>query len=869
MNADDSKSVKSVRKDLEELLRDGIKTSSLEMRSQLVIAVGRVAEVPESLSTQHRAELLRGIFENIAQDAFEHVRKEVLEGRGARKDNPERLLLAAVELLELGSAKWDDAFQAAGIDLIKERRDPYVARSGQDAQSVWLDICQQKDNRGKARRFFRAAVWTGNTSAQSGRRLLKGEALLDSLDTAFLSYLETQDFQTYFEQWKQALPQSSMTAEPPATVASKDDQLSELRQKRVLVNRRQSISRTLRNELQDFAEQVLRQMEGEQKANRVLDPLPITLTWSGSEEHHLVAHPDTIDEYFRDVDELLTLDSIVERLLKAKSGRLILLGEAGSGKSTLVAELAVQFLQARTANDPVPVIFNLASWQPSASLESWMEDRLIQTYRNLGRRKKHNGRKASLASLLVESGGLLPIFDGLDEIAKQVRSQAIPAINAYLGRHTKSVLTSWPQEYKDAVTDDGGALLHGAQVLVIDPLTIDIVAEYMKRSIKPLVGVGGERSTKWSPVISFMQDRTETRHCRMLLEVFSTPFMVMLARATYDNSSADPIELLDKKRFRSTSSVHAHLLDAFIPSRYTESVSRALQLRGVVREAPSAQRYLGFLAHNISLQGSAQFNWWEPGTRALDKVSRFGVVAVGLISIAAQLHIKGYSDDAISTGASYLASLNYMLIIAALIALLGFKETRDKIREAGNGKIRALGRTLNVTPYVFVLSLGFLVYGAGTRNLYLNILVITGAFLAFWPLAIESRLRADMKILNAKKILQFDRRAIGVRLLLLYATAAAIYLLTLLVGFEMEWGYFLGTLLVCSVLMPATSISGGLVFYCVAMFSRRRLPLRLMRFLEDAHRRGILRQSGGAYQFRHRLLQEHLASKYEEEAKRL
>ncbi len=41
---------------------------------------------------------------------------------------------------------------------------------------------------------------------------------------------------------------------------------------------------------------------------------------------------------------------------------------------------------------------------------------------------------------------------------------------------------------------------------------------------------------------------------------------------------------------------------------------------------------------------------------------------------------------------------------------------------------------------------------------------------------------------------------------------------------------------------------------------RGQLPLRLMRFLEDAHRRGVLRQSGAAYQFRHARLQDRLAS---------
>jgi hypothetical protein len=43
--------------------------------------------------------------------------------------------------------------------------------------------------------------------------------------------------------------------------------------------------------------------------------------------------------------------------------------------------------------------------------------------------------------------------------------------------------------------------------------------------------------------------------------------------------------------------------------------------------------------------------------------------------------------------------------------------------------------------------------------------------------------------------------------------------------------------------------------------TRGRLPWRLTSFLADAHRRGILRQSGSVYQFRHIELQHRLASR--------
>lgn len=44
------------------------------------------------------------------------------------------------------------------------------------------------------------------------------------------------------------------------------------------------------------------------------------------------------------------------------------------------------------------------------------------------------------------------------------------------------------------------------------------------------------------------------------------------------------------------------------------------------------------------------------------------------------------------------------------------------------------------------------------------------------------------------------------------------------------------------------------------LFASRQAPWRLLRFLEDAHKRGVLRQSGAAYQFRHLELQHRLAA---------
>jgi hypothetical protein len=51
------------------------------------------------------------------------------------------------------------------------------------------------------------------------------------------------------------------------------------------------------------------------------------------------------------------------------------------------------------------------------------------------------------------------------------------------------------------------------------------------------------------------------------------------------------------------------------------------------------------------------------------------------------------------------------------------------------------------------------------------------------------------------------------------------------------------------------------VFSRCWLAARGRLPWRVMPFLEDAHRRGVLRQAGAVYQFRHARLQDRLVSR--------
>mgnify|MGYP000173499894 CR=1 FL=1 len=110
-------------------------------------------------------------------------------------------------------------------------------------------------------------------------------------------------------------------------------------------------------------------------------------------------------------------------------GSLLFLGEPGSGKTTSMLDLTRTLLQRSNqngtvgANAAVPVVFNLSSWNPNYPLlEEWMAEQMSLQYQI----PKVNSLN------LIKSGTILPLLDGLDETAAEVRHHCVETINNYV-----------------------------------------------------------------------------------------------------------------------------------------------------------------------------------------------------------------------------------------------------------------------------------------------------------------------------------------------------------------------------------------------------------------------------------------------------
>ena len=273
-----------------------------------------------------------------------------------------------------------------------------------------------------------------------------------------------------------------------------------------------------------------------------------------------------------------TIHDVAAFYQQQPTGRLVVLGAPGAGKTVLLSRLVLDLLDeieaSATTGDlpprtPIPVLLSLPSCdlgdpqglssdQLADRLQEWITHRLIEDYH----------LRPAQADALVRARRVLPVLDGLDEMdpappenttgtADRPRARAVlRALNA--PDRPPVVLACRQLDYHEisqpATDQHGGvAILTDARHVMLRPLEATDIASYLTERFH---GRDGWLRPRWQPVADALHARAP------LLPVLANPWQLFLAVTAYTAENSEPAELLTM----SPGQVETHLLANLIPA---------------------------------------------------------------------------------------------------------------------------------------------------------------------------------------------------------------------------------------------------------------------------------------------------------------
>ncbi|MFE9825471.1 NACHT domain-containing protein [Streptomyces sp. NPDC005791] len=649
--------------------------------------------------------------------------------------------------------------------------------------------------------------------------------------------------------------------------------------------RNPELARLQDRQLEGAAEQLARELEvlwnREMKLRRLQHPAPLPVRWVNAEEfgdHWTNIRTDDGRDAPLDLSGSSALHEVYSRI---PSGRLLILGRAGAGKSVLALRFALDRLRARGPGGRVPVLFPMASWDPATQdLESWAAGRLAADHPALAGQAVSGG---TVAAELLRSDRLLPVLDGFDEMSTQTRHHALRRLRASLGEADPFLLTSRADEYEAAVRQ-ADIVLPATAAVRVEPLSVQESVDYLHRTARKLV-VGGAVATKWDPVLTRLREHPSDPQVLRLRDVLTTPLMTGLARITYSDTSRDPAELLDHRRFPGRAAIEDHLLGQLVPA--------------VTGQSERTARWLMFLAQHLTSLGTQDLEWWR-----LSQAGPRAARAVGaLLAMGAATALLGWRVDSQTSwfgiGMPVWVPFGVLCLIAVADVVFNARESLPQYVPRTEP-----GRMVRPALVVVAVVCGGLLYSWLVQYTLFQVIAAAASVIfsvGHWIVRRKRRrprapgrptvekpledLRhgpSDASTRGPERTLREDRLATLVTLGLINVLrgGSAVWRaagLLIFAAFAPELCFIdirpgtgaitaVVTFVAIAVLGASSSAWCGFGASGVWLWGAGKLPWNVLGLLGEAHRLGVLRQSGAVYQFRHSRLQERLAAQAGEPA---
>lgn len=632
---------------------------------------------------------------------------------------------------------------------------------------------------------------------------------------------------------------------------------------------------TLDQAREDLARTLASNWVEEERLRRINDPWPLPVRWSGPGSGQF----SEIGQFF----------------IGTASRRLIVLGEAGAGKTALAIKLVLELLGIREPGSPVPVLLAAATWTDSVSMTEWIARQLALDHPGLAVAIRTGiGETVPLARALARTE-VLPVIDGLDELPETRRAQVIAEINAQ-GSDRSVVLTSRPAEYEAAIASREITL---ATTISLESLEVSQVRDYLTAATEA-------PQDRWHPVF----DALDADSRSPLALALTNPLMLWLTRTVYEHGESQPSELT---RLPDRAAVEGRLLAGFVPAAYAERDGA----RGFRCTSAQAQRWLGFLAAWLNQASSPDITWWrlclaEPGWSALSLAIRstvytcvlwwaitwalvrreywhpgtqsfhgqfrelmlagpLGRSVLPLTGGIARSLAPGSVGD-VNTFLGYIASFGLVRAAVVVFVVTLFVGSFPRAQDPQTARMTfGLFRSEVLWEWVSAGILAYAWWGAQPQRETIHAIAPEWRtkLVLIWLAILTTRrllssLAVPVDVSAAPEPAGLLRQTRRVFLLGCLAEAGDVAIVWLWAGTVFAIAY---AIVKVTRLVAVSESDGGGAWprYLHAksrLSARRRLPWRTTSFLADAHRRGVLRQAGAAYQFRHIRLQEQLARGY-------
>lgn len=499
-----------------------------------------------------------------------------------------------------------------------------------------------------------------------------------------------------------------------------------------------------------------------------------------------------------------------------------------------------------------------------------------------------DGKARTLAQELIAEDRVLVVLDGLDEISFDNQVKALDRLTEAAKEQRHFVVTCRTGDYARLMTQSGGPLKK-TPVLALGELPVSKVAQYLRDTFI------SDEPDRWDEFLT----RLETEPDSALAAALSTSLAVWLVVMYFSKLENRPQDLLG---IVNEQQITKCLLDGLIDAAYAvKTTNHPAQPDRKLREAEQ-ERLVQFAQFLSSRKDHLRIEWWHlheivprafiGGTlgttvgcllgagAGLVSAVKFGPlmglilgitfafmtgVLIGVTSVRAQ-------DDPRTVNISFRWSFQrFASCLAVGIAVgiaIGFSAYRGGgpavglVAAALTGLVCAAAITpaFGLAPGVTAgitgaLGIG-LAGGLASRSadpVVSGMIAGAASMASAWIFIGLYRPSKSAIAASPENLLREDRNGS----IIVGVTAGA--------AFGIIYGLALGPLIgavagvgatISVVLTVSTWGVFNLARVWLAVF--RKMPMGVMRFLREAYDRGVLRRTGGAYQFRHELLQEQL-----------